>query len=100
MNKNIVAVCENEASAKALQESGKELGFNIKCEIQNKSNIQNEISAKEISESATVLFVISYEVEDIQNIERFIDREYYEVEPKFVIDNAKAVLKEISSELN
>lgn len=100
MNKNIVAVCENEESAIALQEAGKEVGLNVKFEIQAKSGIKNELSEKDITESAVVIFVISYEVEDIENIERFIDREYYEVEPKFVIADAKAVLKEISSELN
>ncbi|MGL4914068.1 MAG: PTS sugar transporter subunit IIBC [Romboutsia sp.] len=100
MNKNIVAVCENEASAKALQEAGRELGFNIKFEIQAKSEIKNELSENDIKNAAVVLFVISYEVEDIENIERFIDREYYEVEPKFVINDAKAVLNEIVVELN
>ena len=100
MNKNIVAICENEASSKALQEASEALGFNIKSEIQAKSKIKNELSEKDIKESAVVLFVISYAVEDIENIERFIDREYYEVEPKFVINNAKAVLNEIVAELN
>jgi fructose-specific phosphotransferase system component IIB len=100
MNKNIVAICENEASSKALQEASEALGFNIKSEIQEKSKIKNELSEKDIKESALVLFVISYAVEDIENIERFIDREYYEVEPKFVINDAKAVLNEIVAELN
>jgi fructose-specific phosphotransferase system component IIB len=100
MNKNIVAICENEASSKALQEASEALGFNIKSEIQAKSKIKNELSEKDIKESAVVLFVISYAVEDIENIERFIDREYYEVEPKFVINDAKAVLNEIVAELN
>lgn len=100
MNKNIVAICENEASSKALQEASEALGFNIKSEIQAKSKIKNELSEKDIKESALVLFVISYAVEDIENIERFIDREYYEVEPKFVINDAKAVLNEIVAELN
>lgn len=100
MNKNIVAICENEASSKALQEASEALGFNIKSEIQAKSKIKNELLEKDIKESALVLFVISYAVEDIENIERFIDHEYYEVEPKFVINDAKAVLNEIVAELN
>lgn len=100
MNKNIVAICENEASAKSLQRAALELGFNVKYEVQAKSAIKNELSEKDINEAAIVLFVISYDVEDIEKIERFIDREYYEVEPKFVINDAKAVLNEISSELN
>lgn len=100
MNKNIVAICENETSANALQEAGIELGLNIKFEIQAKSEIKNELSENDIKNAAVVLFVISYEVEDIENIERFIDREYYEVEPKFVIEDAKSVLNEIIVELN
>ena len=98
--KNIAVICEDINCAKKLQEAGQVLGFNVRFEVQVKSKIKNELSEKDIKESAIVLFVISYAVEDIENIERFIDREYYEVEPKFVINDAKAVLNEIVAELN
>lgn len=100
MSKNIVVICDNDNCAKALQEAGKELGFNIICEIQSGANIKNEITENEIRESMAVLFAIDGAIEDIENIERFIDCEYYEVEPKFVLADAKNVLSEIASDIN
>ena len=41
-----------------------------------------------------------YEIEQIEEIERFIDREYYEVLPQFVIENPANVLSEITMDLN
>lgn len=98
--KNIVAICENIQSAEAIKSAGKELGINVVCEIQENCKIQNEISEVEIRKACAVLFVISFEVEDIEKIERFIDCEYYEVEPKYVISDAKSVIKEIMAEVN
>ncbi|WP_042276650.1 PTS sugar transporter subunit IIBC [[Clostridium] dakarense] len=100
MNKSIVAVCENEACANALIEGGEALGVNIRTEVQNGSSIINELSIEEIKSSIAVLFVIDGTVEDIEKIERFIDFEYYEVEPKFVINDPKAVINEIVLDIN
>lgn len=100
MSLNIVAVCDNEESAKSLINGGKEIGYNIYCEIQDGNNIKNELSIESIKNSNVVLFVTNRNVEEIDGIERFIDREYYEVEPQFVINNPINVLKEIASDLN
>lgn len=100
MNKSIVAVCENEACANALRESGEALGIIIRTEVQNGSNIINELSIEEIKSSIAVLFVVDGTVEDIEKIERFIDFEYYEVEPEFVMNDAKAVINEIVLDIN
>lgn len=97
---NIIVVCDNENCAKLLEKAGKELGLNVICEIQSGLEIKNEVSEKEIKESNAVLFAIDGEVEEIENIERFIDCEYYEVEPKFVIADSKNVLSEILSDIN
>lgn len=95
MNKTIVAICENQQSVDALQNVVKGLNIEIKCEIQDTYEIKNKISKDEIRKADIVLFVISYSVEDIEEIERFIDIEYYEVEPQYVIKDAKAVINEI-----
>ena len=100
MSLNIVAVCDNEESAKSLINGGKEIGYNIYCEIQDGNNIKNELSIESIKNSNVVLFVTNRNVEEIDGIERLIDREYYEVEPQFVINNPINVLKEIASDLN
>ena len=44
--------------------------------------------------------VTSREVEQIEEIERFIDREYYEVLPQFVIQNAENIISEITADFN
>ena len=100
MGKSIVVVCECEKCLQILQNAGKELGINIKGEVQLENKIKGELEIKDIKESTAILFSVNKPVEEIENIERFIDFEYYEVEPKFILEDAKAVLKEILSELN
>ncbi|MGL5693178.1 MAG: PTS sugar transporter subunit IIBC, partial [Peptostreptococcaceae bacterium] len=79
MNLNIVAVCDNEKSAKSLLKAGESLGYIINCEIQNDNKIDKKLTNKAIQESNVVLFVTDRSIEEIEEIERFIDREYYEV---------------------
>ncbi|MGL5329200.1 MAG: PTS sugar transporter subunit IIBC [Peptostreptococcaceae bacterium] len=100
MNLNIVAVCNSEKCAEKLLSAGKELCYIINCEIQINNSIKRKLSNENIENANAVLFVTDKSVEEIEEIERFIDREYYEVEPKFVIDNPKNVLNEIASDLN
>ena len=96
----ISVVCDNKECATLLESAGKELNIEVVCEVQNGVDISNEISESEIRLSNAVLFAIDGEVEDIEKIERFIDCEYYEVEPKFVVADAKNVLSEIVSDIN
>lgn len=98
--KKIVAVCTNEESKRSLEEAGKKLGYAILAETQSNEIIKNEVSKKDINEASAVLFVIDGSVEDIEKIERFIDCEYYEVEPQFVINDAISVINEIVMDLN
>ncbi len=100
MNLKISAVCNNEESAKALTEAGKQLGYEINCEVQEQNKIKNKLSNENIKSSNAILFVTDKSVEDIEEIERFIDCEYYEVEPKFVIENPINVINEIATDLN
>ncbi|MEF9992354.1 MAG: PTS sugar transporter subunit IIBC [Romboutsia sp.] len=98
--KKLVAVCANESSKLALEKAGLSLGYDVKAEIQENHIIKGEVSIKDIKEAIAVLFVIDGEVEEIENIERFIDCEYYEVETKFVISDATSVINEILIDLN
>lgn len=100
MDIKIVAVCDDNTSGKILKESGESIGILVNYEVQNENGIINKLSDKVISESNIVLFVTEKEVEQIEEIERFIDREYYEVLPKFVIEDAKNVISEITMDLN
>ena len=97
MNIKIAAICDNELSGKLLKETGSKLGIIINYEVQNENGIINKLSNDIIQNSNIVLFVTEKEVEEIEEIERFIDREYYEVLPQFVIEN---VISEITLDLN
>ena len=100
MNKSIIAVCQNEESRNALISVCKEMNIDVKAEVQSNEEIKYEVKDEEIKNATYILFVIDYEVEEIEKIERFIDCEYYEVEPKYVMNDVKAVLNEILSEVN
>ncbi len=100
MERNIVVVCDNKECSNLLIEAGKELNINVKCETQNGDTISNELSINEIKNSIAVLFAVDRAIEEIEKIERFIDFEYYEVEPKYILANAKSVLNEIITDIN
>lgn len=100
MNIKIAAICDNELSGKLLKETGSKLGIIVNYEVQDENGILNKLSNDIIQNSNIVLFVTEKEVEEIEEIERFIDREYYEVLPQFVIENPSNVISEITLDLN
>ncbi|WP_455538397.1 PTS sugar transporter subunit IIBC [Terrisporobacter sp.] len=100
MNIKIAAVCDNELSGKMLKESGEKMNLVVNYEVQDDKGITNKLSNQVIKNSNIVLFVTEKEVEQIEEIERFIDREYYEVLPQFVIQNPENVISEIITDLN
>lgn len=100
MNIKIAAICDNELSGKRLKESGTKLGIIVNYEVQSEKGIINKLSNDIIQSSNIVLFVTEKEVEQIEEIERFIDHEYYEVLPQFVIENPENVISEIALDIN
>ncbi|EGT4927916.1 PTS sugar transporter subunit IIBC [Clostridioides difficile] len=100
MNKKIVAVCESERSLNSLNTAANDLGFDLVYEIQENDNIKNELSIYDIEDASIVLFVTSDSIESIEKIDRFIDREFYEVDPKYIIEDAKSIVSEILIDLN
>mgnify|MGYP001062598312 CR=1 FL=1 len=99
MNKKIVAVCESERSLNSLKTAANDLGFDLVYEIQENDNIKNELSIYDIEDASIVLFVTSDSIESIEKIDRFIDREFYEVDPKYIIEDAKSIVSEILIDL-
>lgn len=97
---NIVVICENTECANKLGEEANKLGYNVKFEIQKGNNIIDKISIEDIKSAKAVLFTLNRSIEDIQEIERFIDVEYYEVEPSISINNPDEVIKDIIADLN
>ena len=100
MNIKIAAICDNELSGKLLKESSTKLGITVNYEVQNEKGIINKLSNNVIENSNIILFVTEKEIKQIREIERFIDREYYEVSPKFVIEDPSNVISEITLDLN
>ena len=100
MSIKIVAIYDNELCGKLLEEECYKSEIIISYEIQNENGIINKLSMDTIQNSNIVLFVTEKEVEEIAEIERFIDREYYEVLPQFVIENPANVISEITSDIN
>ena len=100
MKKIIVVVTNENECAKLLQDAANNMNVEIKYEIQGNGKIENKLSINDIKESTAVLFAADCEVEEIEDIERFIDCEYYEVEKQFIKNDAQAVLNEILSDLN
>ena len=95
MTLKIAAVCDNQLCGEMLKEAGKKLGLTVNYEVQNNNGIINKLSDEIIFSSNIVLFVT-----EIEEIERFIDREYYEVLPQFVIQNAENIISEITADFN
>lgn len=100
MNKIITVVTNENDCIKLLEDAGSSMNIEIRYEIQSNGKITNELSINDIKESTAVLFATDTEVEEIEKIERFIDCEYYEVEKKFIYNDAVSVLKEILADLN
>lgn len=100
MNIKIAAVCDNELSGQMLKEAANKLGITVNFEVQSNNGIFNKLSDEIIYSSNIILFVTEKEIEQIEGIERFIDREYYEVAPQFVIENPANVISEITMDIN
>ena len=100
MSIKIAEVREKKLSGKMLKKKKKKMNFVVNYEVQNGSAIINKLSDNIIKTTNIVLFVNEKEIEQIEEIERFIDREYYELLPQFVIENPANVLSEITMDLN
>lgn len=98
--KNIVAICENKECVNALVKACNDIGYNIDTEIQKNNIIIDEVSEEKIKKADAVLFTLNCTIEEVEGIERFIDCEYYEVDPDVVINNTDIVLKEIEMDIN
>ena len=100
MSIKIAAVCDNSLLGMALKKAGEECGVEVNYESQYEDSIVDKLSSKTINSSDVILFVTDREIEQIEEIERFIDREYYEVLPQFVLSDPKNVISEITMDLN
>ena len=77
MSINLVAICDNDKVAKELEQTCEKLGYTINCEIQGAGGIVDKLTDEQLDK------------------ERFKKRNYYQVVPLFVMQNAKDIIEEI-----
>ena len=95
MSINLVAVCDNDAVAKELEQTCEKLGYTINCEIQGTGGIIDKLTDEQLDKAIAILIVTQKEFEQIEDKERFKKRNYYQVVPLFVMQNAKDIIEEI-----
>src|SRR4051812_39638081 len=76
-------------AAEQLERTAKALGHEIHVETQGAMGIENELSAKQISDADVTIFAIGIEVE---KRERFLGKKIIEVPVQEAIKNPKGVL--------
>ena len=99
MSINLVAVCDKEVVAKQLEQTCDKLGYDITCEIQQENEIINKLSDEALDKSNAILLVTQKEIEQIEDMDRFKHRHYYQVLPIFIMQDTKAILDEIIEDL-
>lgn len=99
MNINLVAICDKEMVAKVLEQTCEKLGYNINCEIQGKNYMIDKLSDEVLDKADAILIVTQREFEQIEDNERFKNRNYYQVLPIFVIQDAINIISEVVEDL-
>lgn len=99
MSKKIVAVCacpmglaHTFMAAQAIEDAGKELGYEVKVETQGADGVKGELISEDIEEATMIIHAIA--VTPLNN-ERFDAYEIFEVELQDIIKDAKGVIKDI-----
>lgn len=100
MNKRISVICDKDEWGMLVKKAGKELDIDINYEVQSDNVITNELSDEVIKSSDAILFVTQKEIEQIIDVERFIDLDYYQVAPVFIEQDAKSILKEVIDDVD
>ena len=95
MSINLVAICDNDKVAKELEQTCEKLGYTINCEIQGAGGIVDKLTDEQLDKAIAILIVTQKEFEQIEDKERFKKRNYYQVVPLFVMQNAKDIIEEI-----
>lgn len=99
MNINLVAICDKEMVAKVLEQTCEKLGYNINCEIQGEDYMIDKLSDEVLDKADAILIVTQREFEQIEDNERFKNRNYYQVLPIFVIQDAINIISEVVEDL-
>lgn len=99
MSINLAAVCDKEIVSKILEQTCEKLGYKISCEIQLENNITDELCEDTLDNASAILIVTQKEIQQIAKMDRFKHRNYYQVLPIFVIQDAKSIIREIVKDI-
>ena len=99
MSINLVAICDKEVVAKSLEHSCEKLGYNISCEIQQEDGILGKLSDETLDKADAILIVTQKELQQIEDMDRFKDRHYYQVLPIFIMQDAINIISEVVNDL-
>lgn len=101
--KKMVALCacpmglaHTFMAAEALEQAGKQAGYETKVETQGADGIQNELTLEDINEATIIIHAVAITPE---GMERFNGKEVYEVELQEAIKNGNRIIKEIEEDL-
>jgi fructose PTS system EIIB component len=89
-------IAHSYMAAEALKKAGKELGDEIKVEIQGAMGIEYPLSEKDIKDAELVIWAVDV---GVRGKERFSGKKVIQMGPNEAIRNAKKVLTEAKSKL-
>lgn len=82
-------------AAKALENAGKKLNYEIKVETQGATGIKNKITNLDIEEADAIIFAVETKVREE---ERFKDKKIHKISVKEAIKNAEKAINEALGE--
>lgn len=89
-------IAHSYMAAEALRKAGKELGDEIKVEIQGAMGIENRLSEHEIAEADFVIWAVDV---GVREKDRFEGKKLFQLGPNEVIRNGKKTLEETKQNL-
>ncbi len=89
-------IAHSYMAAEALRKAGKELGDDIKVEIQGAIGIENRLSEEEIVEADFVVWAIDV---GVRERDRFDAKKVFQFGPNEVIRNAKQILEGVKEKV-
>lgn len=90
-------IAHSYMAAEALRKAAKELGDEIKIEVQGAMGIENRLSEDEIAEADFVIWAVDV---GVREKDRFDDKKIIQMGPNEVIRNAKEIIEETKEKFN
>ncbi|NMC46598.1 MAG: PTS fructose transporter subunit IIB [Chloroflexi bacterium] len=90
-------IAHSYMAAEALRKAGKELGDEIKVEVQGAMGIENRLSEEEIAEADFVIWAIDV---GVRERDRFDNKKVFQFGPNEIILDAKNILAGVEEKID